>query len=296
VSKTGLGKGLSALIPIDNDLNEEREPVNEIEIGKIIPNSFQPRRVFEQDKLDELAESIREHGVVQPIVVRRLKSGKYELVAGERRLRASQQLGRDKIPAIVKELTDQQMMEIALVENIQRQNLNPVEEAHAYKRLLEEFKLTQEQLAQKVSKSRSFIANMVRLLNLPQEIIDNLSENKLTVGHARPLLAIDSEEIQIKLARDIIARNLSVRETEALIKRVVEEEKKKTEEKAAQREKGKEEKLSPVMKDLESKLRSLCGTKVKIKDLGGKGKIEIDYYSADDLERISALFLRGEHI
>jgi len=296
VSKTGLGKGLSALIPVSAEQGEEKEPINEIEINKIKPNSFQPRRVFEQDKLDELAQSLHEHGIVQPIVVRRLASGKYELVVGERRLRASQQLGWKKIPAVIKELTDEQMMEIALVENIQRQNLNPVEEAYAYKRLLEEFKLTQEKLAQRVSKSRPFIANMVRLLNLPQEIIDDLSNNRLTVGHARPLLSLDSDVTKLKAAQDIINRSLSVRETEALIKRLLEEAAVKVEEKAAPLNKGKEDRISPVMVDLESKLRSLCGTKVKIKDVGGKGKIEIDYYSQDDLDRISALFLRGELI
>lgn len=291
MNKTGLGKGLSALILESPDSGESQEPVNEIEVNKIKPNAYQPRRVFEQDKLDELANSIKEHGVVQPIVVRRLRSGKYELVVGERRLRATQQLGWQKIPAVVKEFTDEQMMEIALVENIQRQDLNPVEEAIAYKRLLEEFKLTQEQLAQRVSKSRPFVANMIRLLNLPQEIINDLSENKLTVGHARPLLAIENEETKLKVARDIISKNLSVRETENLIRKIVEDEKEQ-----APEEKTKAEKLTPIMIDLESQLRSLCGTKVKIKDLGGKGKIEIDYYCADDLDRITALFLRGEKI
>lgn len=291
MNKTGLGKGLSALIQSTTENGQNQEQVNEIDISKIKPNAYQPRRVFEQDKLDELADSIREHGVVQPIVVRRLASGKYELVVGERRLRASEQLGHQRIPAVIKDFTDEQMMEIALVENIQRQDLNPIEEAYAYKRLLEEFKLTQEQLAQRVSKSRSVIANMVRLLNLPTEIINDLSENLLTVGHARPLLAIEDEATKLKVARDIIAKNLSVRETESLVRKVVEDQKKTEPE-----EKVKAEKMSPLMTDLESKLRSFCGTKVKIKDLGGKGKIEIDYYCADDLDRITALFLRGEII
>lgn len=296
MSKTGLGKGLSALIPLNAEQSEEKAPVNELEVNKIKPNSFQPRRTFEQDKLDELAQSLQEHGLVQPIVVRKLNSGKYELVVGERRLRASQQLGWEKIPAVVKELTDQQMMEIALIENIQRQNLNPIEEATAYKRLLEEFKLTQEQLAQRVSKSRSFIANMVRLLNLPQEVINDLSESRLTVGHARPLLALENEDAILNAAREIIAKSLSVRETEAYIKKLQEEKEEKAQKKAAPEDKAKEARLSPVMFDLEAKLRSLCGTKVKIKDGGGKGKIEIDYYSQDDLDRISSLILRGELI
>lgn len=294
MNKTGLGKGLSALIPLSPEGGGQQEQVDEIEIKSIKPNAYQPRRSFDMEKLEELAESIKVHGVVQPIVVRKLASGKYELVVGERRLRACRHLGKDKIPAVVKDYTDGQMMEIALVENIQRQDLNPIEEAYAYKRLLEDFKMTQEQLAQRVAKSRSFIANMVRLLNLPQVIIDHLRENRLTVGHARPLLAIADEERKIKAAAEIIEKNLSVRDTEILIRGIVEEEKKQAEEKKSPAQKRRQERLSPVMADLEAKLRSLCGTKVKINDNGGKGKIEIEYYTLDDLDRISALFLQGE--
>lgn len=293
MSKTGLGKGLSALIPVAGEINGDSENVIEIEISKIKPNTFQPRRVFDQEKLAELAASIKEHGVVQPIMVRRLAAGNFELVVGERRLRASQLAGKKKIPAVIKDLTDGQMMEIALVENIQRQDLNPIEEAYAYKRLLEEFKLTQEQLAQRVSKSRSFIANMIRLLNLPREIVGDLEENRLTVGHARPLLAIENDQTKLQVAQTVKNKKLSVRETESLVKKILDAKN----EIAAKSENATTEKpRSPLMKDLESKMRSLCGTKVKIRDNGGKGKIEIDYYSVDDLDRISALFLRGEQI
>lgn len=296
MSKTGLGKGLSALIPMSDDILGKDEPVAEISVSQIKANSFQPRRVFDEEKLEELANSINEHGVIQPVVIRRLKSGKYELVVGERRLRACQKLGLEKIPAVVKEFTDRQMMEIALVENIQRQDLNPIEEAYAYKRLLDEFRLTQEQLAVRVAKSRSFIANMVRLLNLPPMIIDSLTNNKLTVGHARPILAINNEETQLRVAAEIINRNLSVRETENIIKKIVEEEKRKEEESKAKQAVRRGDKMPPTLHDLETKLRGLCGTKVRIKDLGGQGKIEIEYYSEDDLERISSLFLQGESI
>lgn len=294
MAKTGLGKGLSALIPIADEINNEQESVIEIEISEIKPNSFQPRRVFDQDKLDELTQSIKEHGVVQPVMVRRIAEGSYELVAGERRLRASELAGKKTIPAVIKELNDAQMMEIALVENIQRENLSPIEEAYAYKRLLEEFKLTQEQLAKRVSKSRSFIANMVRLLNLPHEIIEDLQENRLTVGHARPLLSIENDRKKLEVAQTIINKKLSVREAESLVKNVLENEKEKKSAQSKKKEKGR--RISPVLKDLELRLRSLCGTKVKILDQDGKGKIEIDYYSADDLDRISALLLRGEKI
>ena len=291
MNKKGLGKGLSALIPSAPELVSSDEPVMEIELHKIKPNSFQPRRIFDEEKLRELAESIKEHGVVQPVVVRPVAPEKFELVVGERRFRACLSLGMKKIPAVVKEFTNGQMMEIALVENIQRQDLNPVEEAMAYKRLMEEFNLTQEQVSQKVSKSRSFIANMVRLLNLPEPILDKLSAGQLTVGHARPLLALNDEDMQIAIAQEVCNRNLSVRETESMVRRAVEEENKREREK-----KEKDNKLSPIMLDIEARLRSLLGTKVKIKDQGEKGKIEIDYYSTEDLERIVAMVLQGENI
>lgn len=299
MSKKGLGKGLSALIPTQEYLNTD-EPVCEIEINKIQPNSFQPRRVFDEKKLCELAESIKEHGVVQPVVVRALGIENYELVVGERRLRACQMLELKKIPAIVKNLSNSQMMEIALVENIQRQDLNPVEEAMAYKRLVEEFNLTQEQVAQKVSKSRSLIANMIRLLNLPQQILEKLSLGQLTIGHVRPILSVDNVESQLGIANEIYENKLSVRETESLIKEKLNKKEKETDvdiiEEKKESKNSIDKKLSPNMLDIESKLRSKCGTKVKIKDMGNKGKIEIDYYNSDDLDRIVSIFINEDVI
>lgn len=290
-SKTGLGKGLSALIPMSPDLMGDDDPIAEIELEKIQPNAFQPRRTFSEEKLEDLAASIKEHGVVQPIVVRKIENGKYELVVGERRVRACKKLGLKKIPAVIKEFSNEQMMEIALVENIQRQDLNPVEEARAYKRLMEEFKMTQEQVAIRVSKSRPLIANMVRLLNLPEDVLNMLSEDKLTIGHVRPLLSLENTVLQIKLAEEILTKELTVRDTEALVKNIV--EKKPPSE---IKKKRKEDKPEPELIDIENKLRDVCGTKVIIKNNGEKGRIEIEYYNNDDLDRIISLILKDENI
>lgn len=287
MTKNRLGKGLSALIPIDTDILTKEEPSTEIEISKIKPNAYQPRRTFDEEKLNELAKSIQEHGVVQPVMVRPLSDGKYELVVGERRLRACQRLGLDKIPAVIKELTEQQMIEIALIENIQRHDLNPVEEARAYKRLMEEFSLTQEQVAERVGKSRPSIANMIRLLNLPQEVLELLAKGDLTIGHVRPLLALADKEKQIDLAQKMIDNTMSARNAEKSVQeeinkeQIVKDDKKKV--KA-------ETKLPPIIADIEEKLRTICGTKVKISYIEGKGRIEIDYYNNDDLDRIYNIF------
>lgn len=287
-NKTGLGKGLSALIPPASEEMNKEEAATEIKVSAIVPNSFQPRRTFDKEKLAELAESIRTHGVVQPIVVRKIADGKYELVVGERRLRACQSLKLQKIPAIIKEYTDEQMMEIALIENIQRQDLNPVEEATAYKRLLEEFKFTQEEVAQKVSKSRPFVANMVRLLHLPPTILDRLARGELTIGHARPLLALKDEAEQLKAAEEIISKQLTARQAEELARSYAA---------PAQRQSGNRKKLAklpPELLDLENRLRDTCGTKVTIRNKGEQGKIEIEYYNTDDLNRILSIFFQEE--
>ncbi|MDD2432760.1 MAG: ParB/RepB/Spo0J family partition protein [Clostridia bacterium] len=285
MAKTGLGKGLSALIPMASPLLEDEEAVTEIAVSTIMPNPFQPRRVFDEEKLRELAASIKEHGVVQPIVVRELSEGKHELVVGERRWRACQLLGWEKMPAVIKEYTNEQIMEIALVENIQRQDLNPLEEARAYKKLLTEFNYTQEQVAQKVSKSRSFIANMVRILNLPEPILEQVATGELTVGHVRPLLTVESNEQQINAAAEMLYKKMTVREAESFVKEIGEGGKKK---KAV----GKKQrvKLSPELVDIEAQLRERCGTKVSIKPRGNKGKIEIEYYGLDDLNRVLSIF------
>ncbi|MGI6145227.1 MAG: ParB/RepB/Spo0J family partition protein [Clostridia bacterium] len=288
MSKTGLGKGLSALIPTITDLKETENSITDIEVSAIIPNTYQPRRVFDDEKLHELAASIKEHGVVQPVVVRQLNNGKYELVVGERRWRACRLLQLQKIPAVIKEYSEEQMMEIALVENIQRQDLNPLEEAQAYQKLLTDFNYTQEQVAQKVSKSRSFVANMVRLLNLAQPVLERLSAGDLTIGHARPLLAVEEPQEQIKAAEAIIANKMTVREAENYVKALNENKGKK---KSISKKKSR---LSPDLIDLETKLRERCGTKVLIKANGHKGKIEIDYYNNDDLNRILSYFFKDE--
>jgi ParB family chromosome partitioning protein len=288
VSKTGLGKGLSALIPTITDLKETENSITDIEVSAIIPNTYQPRRVFDDEKLHELAASIKEHGVVQPVVVRQLNNGKYELVVGERRWRACRLLQLQKIPAVIKEYSEEQMMEIALVENIQRQDLNPLEEAQAYQKLLTDFNYTQEQVAQKVSKSRSFVANMVRLLNLAQPVLERLSAGDLTIGHARPLLVVEEPQEQIKAAEAIIANKMTVREAENYVKALNENKGKK---KSISKKKSR---LSPDLIDLETKLRERCGTKVLIKANGHKGKIEIDYYNNDDLNRILSYFFKDE--
>ncbi|MDX9872836.1 MAG: ParB/RepB/Spo0J family partition protein [Clostridia bacterium] len=288
MTKSRLGKGLSALIPANAELLSAEEPATEIEIKKIKPNAYQPRQHFNEEKLEEVTNSIREHGVVQPIVVRALPGGLYELVVGERRLRASQKLQLKKIPAVVKELTDQQMIEIALIENIQRHDLNPVEEAAAYKRLLEEFKLTQEQVASRVGKSRPLIANMLRLLNLPPEVLALLARGELTVGHVRPLLSLAEKEEQITVARHMLEEALSVRQAEKYVQEAVEG--RRAGHSSRKQKADKAPKLPPDIAELEERLRSMCQTKVRINYTEGKGRIEIEYYSDDDLDRIFNLF------
>ncbi|HHU31786.1 MAG: ParB/RepB/Spo0J family partition protein [Zhaonellaceae bacterium] len=292
MAKKGLGKGLGALIPTNFDVISELTPsqestdeqnrILEISIDHIIPNRYQPRKVFIEEALEELAESIKEHGVVQPIILR--KAGKkYELIAGERRWKAAKLAGLKKIPAIVKELSEQETTEIALIENIQREDLNPIEEAGAYQMLLEEFKLTQEELAKKVGKSRPHIANTLRLLNSPLPIQEYIIKGNLTAGHARALLPLP-ETGQVQLAERIITENLSVRETETIVKGVIalEEEQKKKKKKTRETRGD----LSPELIDIEDRLKSYFGTKVRLVNKGQKGKIEIEYYNEDDLTRI----------
>lgn len=293
MTKSRLGRGLSALIPMETDLISGGGTTTEIEISLIKPNKYQPRTNFNEEKLQELAESIKEHGVVQPVVVRRTKDGNYELVVGERRLRACQKLNLEKIPAVIKELSEQQMIEIALIENIQRHDLNPLEEALAYKRLVQEFNLTQEQVAQRVGKSRPVIANMIRLLNLPDSVLDKLAEGTLTVGHVRPLLAIEDQFVQSSLAQDMIDKKMTVRDAETVVQEILEKSQ-QVKEKNTVRQKPRI-KTPPLITELESRLRSLCGTKVRIKQNGDRGKIEIEFYSNDDLDRIINLFSEYEH-
>lgn len=270
----GLGKGLNALIT--SNLIEEGEQVKEVSISEIRPNPYQPRKEFEQSAIDELALSIKEHGIIQPLIVRKSIKG-YELVAGERRLRAAKAAGLKQVPVVVKAYTDQQLMEIALIENLQRENLNPLEEAEAYEKLIAHHEYTQEQLAKRIGKSRPHVANMLRLLHLPEKIRQMVSTSSLSMGHARALLAVEKEQIQLQLAKDVMEKGLNVRQLEELVKQlsVSRETKKK-----------KPAKSEPVLVEMEERLRSRFGTSVKIKKGTKRGKIEIDFYSQDDLQRI----------
>lgn len=277
--KRGLGKGLGALIPVAE--REDEETVREINIEDIRPNSFQPRRAFDEEKLAEMAESVRTHGILQPVVVRSIIGG-YELVAGERRWRAAQLAGLVRIPAVVRELSEGEMMEVALIENIQREDLNPLEEAEAFKILLTEFGLTQEELAQRVGKSRSHIANILRLLNLTPEVQSYVSRGTITMGHARALLALSEPRAQLAACRQVVEKGLSVRETEELLRRV-----------PAKPAQKKRIPPDPGLLELETRIRRALSTKVRIRPGRKGGKIEIEYYSAEELERLAAL-LQGE--
>lgn len=277
--KRGLGKGLGALIPVAEP--EDEETVREINIEDIRPNSFQPRRAFDEEKLAEMAESVRTHGILQPVVVRSIIGG-YELVAGERRWRAAQLAGLVRIPAVIRELSEGEMMEVALIENIQREDLNPLEEAEAFKILLTEFGLTQEELAQRVGKSRSHIANILRLLNLTPEVQSYVSRGTITMGHARALLALSEPRAQLAACRQVVEKGLSVRETEELSRRV-----------PAKPAQKKRIPPDPGLLELETRIRRALSTKVRIRPGRKGGKIEIEYYSAEELERLAAL-LQGE--
>lgn len=281
--KKGLGKGLQALIPNNNDEGIAEGQVREINLDFIKPNAFQPRRVFDETKLNELSDSIKEHGVVQPILVRKTAKDAYEIVAGERRLKAAKKAGLKSIPVVLKEYNDREMAEIAIIENIQREDLNPIEEAQAYKKLMDEYGLTQEQLSNRVGKSRPFIANIVRLLNLNPTIQEFLSKGLLSAGHARSLLGIEKKEQQLRIAEDIIKKNLSVRETERIIKNQAKDNYKT--------KIIKERPKDTIFGQIEEKLREHLGTQVKVKKSGNKGKIEIDYYNEDDMERVIEILL-----
>lgn len=281
--KSALGKGLGALIP-DTNNNEDKEIeskniIKEININIIVPNRDQPRKDFDEEKLTSLSESIKENGIIQPIVVVKDKEF-YKIVAGERRWRAAKMAGIKKVPIIEKKLNDKEVMELSLIENLQREDLNPIEEAEAYKKLIEEFNLTQEAISSKVGKSRPVIANSLRLLNLHDKVKQYIIESTISVGHGRLLLEISEKEKQFEAAKKIIDDGLNVRQTEKLIKEILEK---------------KENKKTPVKKDIylkemEDRLKNALGTKVFISKGKKKGKIEIEYYSQEDLERLIEMF------
>lgn len=271
----GLGKGLDAIFKGQEMVNGNQ--VEKIKVRSIKPNPFQPRKEFSDEALEELATSIKEHGVLQPIIVRK-KGVSYEIVVGERRFRASKLALQNEIPAVVRELTDQQMMEYALLENLQREDLNAIEEAEAYQNLMEHLSLTQEQLSQRLGKSRPYIANHIRLLSLPKEIQTYVVEGKISTGHARALLALKNKKIMQQIAEKIIAEGLNVRQLEALVQQMMQSE--------VSKETKKELKKDLFIEEHEGHLRDYFGTSVQIKKGKHKGKIEIEFFSDEDLERI----------
>jgi len=274
----GLGRGLESLFG-DVDVRNE-DSVQFIDINDIKPNSSQPRQIIDEEKIDELAASITSHGVIQPILLKRSGDG-YEIAAGERRWRAARKAGLKQVPGIVRELSGEQLMMIALIENIQREDLNPIEEAEAFRRMCSEFSLTQEDISKNVGKSRPYITNSLRLLKLPEEIKKMVLAGKLTNGHARALINLDSAKKQVLIAEKIIAGNLSVREAEKLVKEIDEIKKLKP-----QKNTGKE----PDVLEIENELKEIFGTKVTLKHNEKRGKIEIEYFSNEELERLIEIF------
>ena len=260
----------------------------EVDLDLIEPNNFQPRTSFDEERLEQLAQSIRANGIIQPLLVRRVSSDKYQLVAGERRWRAAQRAGLHRVPCVVKEIPEDKMLELALIENIQRQELNAIEEAHAYKRLIETLGLTQEMVAQRVGRDRTFITNYLRLLRLPEDIQRMVEAEQLSMGHARALLGIDEPEIQRKLAKEVSEKGLSVRQTERAIKRIVEGE--ETETVTTIKE-------DPNFKAAEDKLRRKLSSKVHIlvNQKSNGGKIEIEFFDDNDLNRIYEVIMGKEN-
>ena len=270
--KPALGKGLEALIP------ETGEEVIYLDIDRILPGQQQPRKRFRDESLKELAASIKERGILQPIIASRVGDGTFRLVTGERRWRAASLAGLKKIPVLVKNVASKDSLEIALIENIQREDLNPVETAEAFNKLITDFNLTQEDLSRKVGKDRATVANYLRLLKLPQEIKLLIDNGSLSIGHAKAILTIEEKTQQIEAARKIVKRSLSVREAESLSKKILKPKKVKRH-------------TDPQISALEEKLIKSLGTKVRIRTRGTRGKIEIEYYSLDELERLLELLL-----
>lgn len=279
--KFGLGKGLGALIP-EEEITEDSSMVLKISMNLIKANKDQPRKSFDPEKISELAQSIKEHGIIQPIILNKdEENDTYTVVAGERRFRAAKSIGLMEIPAIIMNIDSKEVLELSLIENIQREDLNPIEEALAYKRLLVDFNLTQEEISKKVCKSRTAITNCMRLLNLDERVQDYIIDGVISEGHGRAILGISDKEIQYGIAQMVIDDSLNVRETERLVKNYENQKK----------EKGHKEQSNIYYKDIMSKLENRFGTKVFINSKNkNKGKIEIEYYSEDDFERILEIF------
>lgn len=272
--KSALGKGLGALIPNEIQSNDNNKP-SLISLNLIRSNDEQPRKAFDDEKIAELAQSIKEHGIIQPIILNK-KDDCYVIVAGERRWRAAKLLGLKEVPSVIMDLTDKDILEISLIENIQRQDLNPIEEALAYKKLLSDFNLTQEELSKRIGKSRVAISNIIRLIALCDTVKQYLIDEVISEGHGRALLAIADPKLQSEVAQKVIDEKLSVRELEKLIKYLNNNK----EEKPVKRE------INPYYKDVTERLQNYFGTKVNISNKNNKGKIEIEYYSEEDLQRI----------
>src|SRR5215471_12793867 len=282
--RKALGRGLNALLGTP-DL--EGEQLREIDIDRILPNSHQPRKTFEEESLNELADSIREHGLVQPIVVRPLEDGFFQLIAGERRWRASQRAGLARLPAVIRDAGEDSALELALIENLQREDLNPMEEAQAYERLITDFGLTQEEVARRVGKNRATIANMLRLLKLPPEVQQWLRENRLTTGHAKALLSLSDLSAILDSARKIIQGNYSVRQAEMLVSRYSNS--------AGKNESGGSvETVDPNVKAAVHALEQVLGTKVTVQENGGRGRIEIHFYSFEEMNRLYEGLLKAK--
>ena len=283
MTRKALGRGLGALLSAEGTATAT-EDASEIPIDLIDPSSLQPRTIFDEAKLAELAQSISSNGVVQPLLLRR-KGPRYELIAGERRWRAAQLAGLERVPAVIRSVSDDKVLELALIENIQREDLNPIEEARAYKKLIDTVGLTQETVAERVGRDRSYVTNYLRLLKLPNDLQDLLQRGKLSTGHARALLGAEHVEVQRRLARKVIDQDLSVRATERLVQQSVE---------PRQRKAGRTpQTVDPNVRAAESKLRRQFGTQVRIvSEDSGRGKIEFEFYNATDLDRLYSLLLR----
>ena len=277
-----LGRGLSALIP-DISTEIDKKDIITIDLKNIYPYQDQPRRVFDEEKIKILSESIKNYGVLQPIVLKPDDKGKYMIIAGERRYRASKLARKSDIPAVIKDIPMKDIMEIALIENLQREELNPIEEALAYRSLIKNYEVTQEEISEAVGKSRPHITNTLRLLNLPQKIMDMIDQGQITAGHGKALLRVNDENLQLELANKVIAEELSVRATEALAKKICEDNIKEVPKKSKEKD--------VFIVDVEEKLRNIFGTKVNISKGKKKGKIEIEYYNEDDLNNIVSMLL-----
>lgn len=276
--KLALGKGLSALIPNESyNNNDNKKSTLSISINKIKSDKDQPRKSFDAEKIAELTESIKTHGVIQPLILRKVEDDQYIIVAGERRWRAAKIAGLKELPAIIMDLSENEVLEISLIENIQRQDLNPIEEATAYKKLIDDFKMTHEELSKRIGKSRTSITNTMRLINLNDNVQQYIIEGVISEGHGRALLGVKDSKMQCELAEQVIDEKLSVRELEKLIKKIVEPKSKKDYNK---------QELNPYYKDIKNQLQDYFGTKVNISNKNNKGKIEIEYYSEDDLQMI----------